>query len=116
MPKLMKALTMMILISLTNSLFYKMENSKHTPGPWKIEGNKILNVRNNPDKELLVCEVYDDTFNLNFEANIKLIAAAPDLLETLTTIVGFMKNSGLTTHHYKSYFESAKAAIKKATE
>ena len=60
-------------------------NAKHTPGPWHSS-----TLRYKSDYELIydksdriICQMYDrfeDDFT-NYEANAKLIIAAPDLLE-----------------------------------
>ena len=59
-------------------------DSKHTPGPWKYH----LNV--GPTKALIfeadgstIVELANRTCDSRFEANVRLIAAAPDLLAAL---------------------------------
>ena len=55
--------------------------SKHTPGPWKVSssGNDIENAYGAG-----VCALYADESS---EANARLIAAAPELLEALERLV-----------------------------
>lgn len=72
----------------------------HTPGPWKIEGNKISNVRNNPDKEVLVCKIYDETINLEYQENAQLIKSAPDMYEALKFIAEGFESGNITQKHY----------------
>lgn len=67
-------------------------NVKHTPGPWHVElKTHILDA----NRTLIanVCDRYDGTNN-NFlssaEANARLIAAAPELLEALRDLVDVM--------------------------
>ena len=86
--------------------------AKHTPGPWKaeaIEGNVIVFDSNHH----CVCEVaYSGPKN----ANAKLIAAAPDMLESLKYIaklLGSLKVPQGETEDM-AYSEAVKA-IKKAT-
>lgn len=62
---------------------------KHTPGPWKIEthNNKIEVWSNN---QFIATPHHDLFFSAekhgNIEANAKLIASAPDMLEALNTL------------------------------
>lgn len=61
--------------------------SKHTPGQWVIRGSEI-GVRDTSDTMsngmmLTVCDVNKWDFKDEWEANARLIAAAPDLLEAL---------------------------------
>ena len=58
--------------------------TKHTPGPWEVKpsdkvGRLHVTGRINEVSEIVVC----DTDN---EANAKLIAAAPDMLEALLKV------------------------------
>lgn len=67
--------------------------TKHTPGPWqvcdgrhlgicvRIEGPPLEWVEDNPPAP--ICEMFD----LNWQANAALIAAAPDLLAELQGIL-----------------------------
>lgn len=89
--------------------------SKHTPGPWRFGG---------PEK----CTIYDrfgqriaNSFegvmatqrsDSECQANAKLIASAPDLLEALQAIIEDMDSEHGTEYDYNK----ARAAIKKATE
>ena len=51
---------------------------KHTPGPWKVDGTYIYEVEQ--DKILAEVETYNNN-ELPYEANARLMAAAPELLE-----------------------------------
>lgn len=79
---------------------------KHTPAPWKIHKTP-----NDPDftHEIFgVCSVY---VGENSEANARLIAAAPELLEALQNIViDYTPKDGSD----KRALEAAKSAIAKA--
>lgn len=67
--------------------------TKHTPGPWQvadgrhlgicvcIEGPPLEWVEDNPPAP--ICEMFD----LNWQANARLIAAAPELLEACKQVV-----------------------------
>ena len=91
--------------------------SKHTPGPWEIDRdvrtsiNKdakhvaLVNFYNSPDPER---NVSGD----EHEANVRLIAAAPDLLAALKEFV-FPHQSGNFTE--RELREMGLAAIAKAT-
>lgn len=60
--------------------------SKHTPGPWDCEWQEVraTGIQGNP----VICFMQDwvDEFHEEREANARLIAAAPDLLEALNRI------------------------------
>ena len=70
-----------------------MSKLKHTPGPWEIEGTFVYSLQDcewlgNPSKE--------NRFDLNIqgfkcpqeekEANARLVAAAPEMLEALINV------------------------------
>ena len=84
-------------------------NAKHTPGPWvantlwtvvniRAAGGSVCNVPRN-------CALSDD-----IEANARLIAAAPELLEALKRV---LDDEGIAIS--RPDFELARAAIDKAT-
>jgi len=90
-----------------------MDKLKRTPGQWTVRKNKIfVGDTYNSIATIHVQKNYEDiTFkpitDVEMEANAKLIAAAPDLLEALEFIVKeFPYVNGIT---------KAKEAIKKAT-
>lgn len=65
--------------------------SKHTPGPWVIDGHNMSSIirctapKGHPDAKH-VCGDYEtiaDCKGDNWKANARLIAAAPDMLEAL---------------------------------
>jgi hypothetical protein len=58
-----------------------MKNSKHTPGPWELSdcGERVIGQADQDE----IHEVANLTNTLNHEANARLIAAAPELLEAL---------------------------------
>lgn len=82
---------------------------KHTPGPWEVkkyetrtsvvgaDGTKVLSITN-------------QYFKGETEANARLIAAAPDLLEELENIIFHLYDSV-----YWYDFEKTKQIISKAT-
>lgn len=110
-----------------------MENNfKHTEGDWEIAPNKLTVFVNN----IIVadCDTTDEYHSTKseMEANAKLIAAAPDLLEALNELLclknhednagQYIADSGgcsvdmPTSEEWKSKWDKALLAIKKATE
>ena len=63
--------------------------SKHTPGPWVVVGNRTKYVEarlvGSLMQEVAACgpTIADEGYGQQQEANARLIAAAPDLLEAL---------------------------------
>lgn len=97
------------------------EKTKHTPGPWiakEFAGNWNVTTTEKP-RTHNVCKVsdLDDT-----EANARLIAAAPELLEALRSCLEWMeftipKLNETNTHrmNWGGPISKARAAISKAT-
>jgi hypothetical protein len=92
--------------------------SKHTPGPWEIDrevrtsinmGAKhiaLVNFYNSPDAERNVS-------GEEHEANVRLIAAAPELLDALEMVLGKMPDwnqAGETVQQIKAALAKAGAA------
>ncbi|HEY4136462.1 MAG TPA: hypothetical protein VGO34_14755 [Alphaproteobacteria bacterium] len=87
------------------------EVSKHTPGPWAIEHKNPFEtfVRGAPNEEgsrYVVAIVHPGHDNAT-EANARLIAAAPDLLDALKAVVAVADRK-------TDVFDQARAAIAKA--
>lgn len=90
--------------------------SKHTPGPWKVEKTST---GNNITSYLLpyVAAVSDGLRARNGEgdANARLIAAAPELLDALRIMVGTSQNLNLDLNaKIEGALKIAIAAIAKA--
>lgn len=90
---------------------------KHTPGPWKMvfeDGDrKIIAPPQDPRlglRETLMCDMQYYPWCPTKEADWRLIAAAPELLEALRLFAG-----DNATHTERERIESARAAIAKAT-
>jgi hypothetical protein len=67
---------------------------KHTPGPWKIDGKWIVRGNNHTDDHYyLICEVSGEK-GIDNDANLKLIAAAPELLDELQKAHRFLRKNG----------------------
>lgn len=90
-----------------------MSEAKHAPGHWVIR-----NTGRDPDVFTaagdLVCSVYTDE---NAEADARLIAAAPDLLEALVLLEREMVlsgNAGSEDYGWKPAIKKTRAAISRA--
>ena len=90
--------------------------TKHTEGTWIVNGLIITaKLSSNPNEyHLKVCEVANNSsaHPHEAEANAKLIAAAPDLLEALQAIM----NSGQLMAVSRSIKQQCQQAIDKATK
>lgn len=81
--------------------------SEHTPGPWSVEPYDKY------QKDIIIIEPRcsvdnDDVDHEEAEANARLIAAAPDLLEALQAVVAIADRKTVE-------FDRARTAIAKAT-
>lgn len=102
-----------------------MKHEAHTPGPWSNGVSHIIKVSrseigNNGRyscliKSGIIAEVFGDTKE-ECEANARLIAAAPELLEALELIVKNVR-AGITGNNEINsiYLRQAEKAIQKAT-
>lgn len=70
-------------------------SAQHTPGPWASDGLEVwgthamrINLTSGGTPRIAVCDAHTDAEReFPAEANARLIAAAPELLEVLKTIV-----------------------------
>ena len=90
-------------------------NTSHTPGPWTVKGRKMEariygNVEGGP--VAVVPYVTEWASNQYDEANARLIAAAPELLAALQTLVQMTGNAGQLERFLDT---TARAVIAKAT-
>lgn len=91
--------------------------SKHTPGPWIWDNNFNGLYGAGPDNEVLSYAGYEGmwlTDSPSREANARLIASAPDLLEALSEVVEFW-DSIVPTDCINEMPIKARAAIAKAS-
>lgn len=96
--------------------------SKHTPGPWEIEHAEDIDLPNHvgisADKHSLLAQVVwkmeDDERSPHCEANARLIAAAPDLLDALKTAKWMLERDYIDDQKMR-VIEKCDAAIAKAT-
>jgi hypothetical protein len=98
---------------------------KHTPGPWIGAGpsfgdplphytTEILVEEENEDGDNTpICSLPFESFDTENEANARLIAAAPDLLDALDTLCNRIELEGATPLDWPAYTQ-ARAAIAKA--
>lgn len=70
--------------------------SKYTPGPWRIvfdeyggydSMSSAYEIHDSDDKDLAVLDTHKDGESKQHEANARLIASAPELLEALKTLL-----------------------------
>jgi len=99
--------------------------TKHTAGPWticelntpKTFGSKAKQLISFPSN-LAICELYSDREKPNhvetMEANARLIAAAPELLDALKLCAGILRVGSHGAGTCEAY-EAAFQAISKAT-
>ncbi len=96
---------------------------KHTPGPWSTdeaehdEPYQDINIRAGSRP---ICRVWKDDapvrdYNAEQDADAKLIAAAPDLLEALEDLLQTMEQHEQLAGGACIYGDNARAAIAKAT-
>jgi hypothetical protein len=93
--------------------------SKHTPGPWTgykcIEPSRAWTINASPKN--VVCGISGgamiDKSDEELEANARLIAAAPDLLDALRCCLAMIEGEGLDELH-GDLAEVVRAAIARA--
>jgi hypothetical protein len=93
----------------------------HTPGPWVVEDSRKLKSKKLRQELLMVVArdggmpgliVNSGTVTKTDEANARLIAAAPDLLDALEEIVARFDDDNIK--RTVDAIQSSRAAIKKA--
>lgn len=96
-------------------------SSKHTPGPWVVTPHPDTHVdvfgvgEIMDDKEMQYALSHTFCYQ-NAEANARLIAAAPELLEALKDLIGWVPGGvHFHTDAPQKAVERASAAIAKAT-
>lgn len=57
--------------------------STHTPGPWQTDGSRVYHQANPGGRKTYVAETLGDPSIAARQANARLIAAAPELLDLL---------------------------------
>ena len=103
-------------------------NKKHTPGPWLREGRFIYALHEWKGRQVNRFSTQVDSYTSQggtmeeAEANARLIAAAPDLLEVARKLAAWDKkwpkwsdSNGTSEKELNAICEDAHAAIAKAT-
>lgn len=86
----------------------------HTPGPWEVAGNCVRTQyrMGDPDNNgTMVADV--GVYLPEREANARLIAAAPELLDALTDLFDYVVANGILKER-SSRLAKARAALAKA--
>lgn len=91
-----------------------MSEAKHTPGPWQWTQHFDPTISIYKDGFGQIARLYDSSAGTG-KANARLIAAAPDLLDALKTIVEVIGNTEYGEIDRKLAVKDARAAIAKAT-
>jgi len=92
---------------------------RHTPGPWwnPSFSNEVMTT---PDGQIKICRVFAVSEENSGEANAKLIAAAPELLEVLEDVAAsrhimmVQSPSKIELAEILATFERVKTVINKA--
>ena len=91
-----------------------------TPGPWQITSSNFdiknaVGIKSLRDDGWVVADVWRDEEEIPWEANARLIAAAPDLYEALATMVEDAEKAANPAARLFNY-AAAKAALAKAVQ
>ncbi|WP_095067829.1 hypothetical protein [Pseudomonas sp. Irchel 3A18] len=93
--------------------------TKHTPGPWAVDESRHEGAINRKDPFRHIGMVsqflHDASSHAENEANAKLIAAAPELLESLSNLVGLARLGAANISKYHAALAHAESVIAKAT-
>ncbi len=95
-----------------------MSKIKHIKGPWTYEYDKAASghgafVVDSDECSICTIDSYEDVA----EANAKLIAAAPELLEALELALNLLEeHQGEAKWYLRGHYNRITAAIKKATQ
>lgn len=92
----------------------KIKSRSHSKGEWVVSINNSV-ICNNGSTNDIIAQCNDLHLpSIQREANAKLIAAAPDMLEALEEVRELMADEGAITKRSSKIYENIKAAIKKA--
>ncbi len=86
-------------------------NSKHTPGPWARRGTHIHYQPNPGGYRFDIAEVFRDVESETAEANARLIATAPELLEACKAIAHCTKPA-MGSAEFKAWIKARDAVAK----
>jgi len=93
-----------------------MTNAKHTPGPWSVRkpgGTVVITLDARHGGYCEVARTVSGSLNSQREANARLIASAPDLLEALILALPYVEDASDSASPADQ--EIIRAAIAKAT-
>ena len=99
-----------------------MIKTKHTPGPWSINRAAATHVQDARERGIAACGGYYSTdaklamADGEQEANARLIAAAPELLDALRGLLAARDSTtmGRERELYEEWIPKARAAVAKA--
>jgi len=100
-----------------------MTDGKHTPGPWRVEGNQERAFHISTDNVMVGPYVVAGGIvacDIEHEPNARLIAAAPEMLEALREMLATYCDHGRSVHGGAKFcrdttHDRARAALAKAT-
>ena len=100
-------------------------NTKHTPGPWRLSTSNPLAVNTSSAEMAIGIATTHGTDDSNYssffpsleqaEANARLIAAAPELLDALQSLLARVSSDIIANQCWHEEQRAARAAIAKAT-
>lgn len=89
-----------------------MIRANHTPAPWHVYGYEIGTA---PDETIaVVCALSGNDGDSEEDANARLIAAAPELLAALETLLWQVERTDDLPEEVEEMLSDARAAIAKA--
>ena len=94
-------------------------STKHTPGPWRLNSDAL--VCGNGDLMMSIAICYDKSSAADgvsrdeMKANARLIAAAPELLDALQSLLARVSSDIIANQCWHEEQRAARAAIAKAT-
>lgn len=84
--------------------------TKHTPGPWIVNGNAI-EARDEEGRGLMIASLYDESDNAlpssENKANADLIAVSPKLLQAAKRLLGTPWHGDMRVHEAFGALENA---------
>ena len=100
-----------------NPLAFVKMNTKHTPGPWIAHEDAIFQEKPHGEVSPLICDTINGRKFTGEErgANARLIAAAPELLDALQSLLARVSSDIIANQCWHEEQRAARAAIAKAT-
>lgn len=91
-------------------------STKHTPGNWFVDvASSGLRVLTDDRRATIICQEIGPPSNPAAQADARLIAAAPELLEALRGLLSEANSASKPLHEYSEWSNKARSAIAKAT-